>query len=247
MQHTYIPNRWRPYRNQEGGKVDLFSVMALTFLFAVYFNGVVFAAQDAYDIPQISKDAISKASNEVMAKPDIPYSMKEDIFRLEVVDMNWDIGVMVYTPEDAALIAKGPEGRKAGIFLLHGGSGDWRDVEPLAKLLVSKFGFKVTSMTYPGRLYLPEPSRNWPGDTITPGNMVNPLTVVRTPIWAKGAIITPDQYVVVLDNSKRERYGTLVMTRALEGTEFYDRMASWPPSTDIWRRKKGCRSVPPLQ
>ena len=77
-------------------------------------------------------------------------------------------------------------------------------------------------MTFPGRLYLDDPSRDWPGDTIHADG------TVRTPIWLKGEHITPDQYEVVRDTSMRMRYGTRTVARAKPGTIFYDRMAAWP-------------------
>ena len=95
-------------------------------------------------------------------------------------------------------------------------------MQKLARMICGKFGYKVTSMTYPGRLYLPDPSRDWPGDT------VNADGTVRTPIWLKGEIISPDDYEVVHDQSLRARYGTRIAARAKPGTRFYDRMASWP-------------------
>ncbi len=77
-------------------------------------------------------------------------------------------------------------------------------------------------MTYPGRLYLLDPSRNWPGDTIKPDG------TVRTPIWKKDELITPNQYEMMEDKSMLERYGTVILACAKEGTDFYDRMAGWP-------------------
>ena len=74
----------------------------------------------------------------------------------------------------------GPDGRKIGVFLTHGGASDWRSMEPLARLLAGKLGYRIASMTYPGRLYLPDPSRDWPGDTIRGDG------TVRTPIWLDG-------------------------------------------------------------
>ena len=95
-------------------------------------------------------------------------------------------------------------------------------MDDVACLLTGKFGFKVVSMTYPGRLYLLDPSRNWSGDTI------NPDGTVRTPIWNKDKLITHDQDEVVEDKSMMDRYGTTLLACAKEGTEFYNRMAGWP-------------------
>ena len=39
----------------------------------------------------------------------------------------------VYEPADAAQVARGADGKKIGIFLLHGGSGDYKSMEPMAQ------------------------------------------------------------------------------------------------------------------
>jgi hypothetical protein len=171
---------------------------------------------------QVSREECIQASQKLLAQPDIKITVKEDIFRLRVVEMDWDIGVMVYQPEDPSKIPVGADGKKVGVFLLHGGDGDYRAIEPVAKILSTKFGYKVASMTFPGRLYLQDPSRKWPGDTVHPDG------TVRTPIWKKDELITPDQYEVVQDKTKRERYGIRTVARAKIGTNFYHRMASWP-------------------
>ena len=98
--------------------------------------------------------------------------------------------------------SRGADGKRIGIFLLHGGSGDYKSMEPMAKLFAAKFGCKSVAMTFPGRLYLDDPSRDWPGDTIHPDGSV------RTPIWLAGEHIGADQYEVVRDTSMRLRYGT---------------------------------------
>jgi hypothetical protein len=77
-------------------------------------------------------------------------------------------------------------------------------------------------MTFPGRLHLDDPGRDWPGDTIRPDG------TARTPIWRRGEYVTPDQYELVEDNSKRMKYGTRRLARAKPGSRFYDRMAAWP-------------------
>ena len=146
----------------------------------------------------------------------------EDIFRINALGLDWDMGVTVYEPADPGQIARGADGKKIGIFLLHGGSGDFKSMEPMAKLFAEKFGCKAVAMTFPGRLYLDDPSRDWPDDTIHADG------TVRTPIWLKGEHITPDQYEVVRDTSMRLRYGTRTVARAKPGTIFYDRMAAWP-------------------
>ena len=170
----------------------------------------------------VSREEILQASETVRAMPDLPLKVEEDIFRIRAVGMDWDMGAVVYEPQDPSRIPVGPDGKKVGVFLLHGGSSDHRSKDELARMLAGKFGFKVTSMSYPGRLYLLDPSRNWPGDTI------NPDGSVRTPIWNKDQQITRDQYEVVEDKSMMERYGTVILACAREGTEFYHRMAGWP-------------------
>ena len=171
---------------------------------------------------KVSRSEIIQRSNAVLAKPDIKLRIEEDIFRIRVLEMDWDIGAMVYEPEDSSKIPVGPDGHKLGVFLLHGGSGDHRTKDDVARLLAGKFGFKVVSMTYPGRLYLLDPSRDWPGDTIHPDG------TVRTPIWNKDKLITPDQYEMEEDSSRMEKYGTMILACGKEGTEFYHRMAGWP-------------------
>ena len=112
--------------------------------------------------------------------PDIPLKEYEDLVRIQAVGMEWDIGAQIYEPEDPGKIVVGADGRKAGAYLLSGGDGDFKTMAPVARLLAGKFGFKVATMTYPGRLYLGDPSRNWPADTI------NPDGTIRTPIWLTG-------------------------------------------------------------
>lgn len=171
---------------------------------------------------ELSKEKIVEISDKVLAMPDLEVKAKEDIFRIRVLEMDWDVGGMVYEPEDASKIPLGPDGKKVGLFLIHGGSGDHRGKDAEARMLVAKFGFKVVTMTYPGRLYFADPNHDWPGDTI------NPDGSVRTPLWKKDEQITHDQYQVTEDKSLIEKYGTLILACAREGTVFFDRMAAWP-------------------
>jgi hypothetical protein len=170
----------------------------------------------------VSRDELVARSKAILAKPDLPMRQTEDIFRIHALALDWDMGVTVYQPENPKDAASGADGKKIGIFLLHGGSGDYKSMEPMAKLFAGKFGCKAVAMTFPGRLYLDDPSRDWPDDTIHPDG------TVRTPIWLKGEHITPDQYEVVRDDSMRMRYGLRTVARAKPGTIFYDRMAAWP-------------------
>ena len=187
----------------------------------------------------ISRADVVARSDAVLAAPDIPLVQTEDIFRVQAAGLDWDLGVMVYEPADPARVARGADGKKIGVFLLHGGSGDYKSMEPVAKLYAGKFGHKAVAMTFPGRLYLDDPSRDWPGDTIHPDG------TVRTPIWKQGERITRDQYDVVRDDSKRMRYGIRTVIHAKPGTIFYDRMAGWPLAFEAGMKDAMRRHFPP--
>lgn len=178
-------------------------------------------------------------ANEAMAKPSIAIRKSEDIFRIHELGLDWDIGVAVYDPEPAQTASRGADGKKVGIFLLHGGSGDYKTMEPVSKIYSEKFGFKVVCMTFPGRLYLDDPSRDWPDDTIHADG------TVRTPIWLKGERVTPDQYELVKDTKKRMKYGTRTNARAKPGSRFFDRMASWPAAFEEGMKTACARHFPP--
>ncbi len=173
---------------------------------------------------KIARPELVEISKKVLAMPDIPLQAREEIIRIRALEMDWDIAAMVYQPVDASRVPTGADGKKVGLFLLHGGSGDHRSMDRFARFLTAKFGYKIVNMSYPGRLYLNDASRNWPGDTIRADR------TVRTPIWLRGEEITPDQYDVVEDKeeSRRRRWGTLILACAKEGTTFYNRMAGWP-------------------
>lgn len=173
---------------------------------------------------EYSREEVIAISDRLLAQPDIPLKQTEDIFRIHEVGLDWDMGCMVYEPKDPSQAAVGADGKKIGVFLLHGGSGDYKSMEPIAKLYAGKFGHKCVAMTFPGRHYFDSPTRDWPGDTI------NKDGTVRTPIWLRGEKITPDQYEVVNDDTKRLRYGIRTVARAKPGTVFYDRMAGWLPA-----------------
>src|SRR3954454_4030532 len=181
-----------------------------------------------------SREQVLATSDAVLGKPAGEVKESEDIFRLVTLGLDWDIGVRVYEPQPAAKITRGADGKRVGIFLLHGGAGDYKSMEKFALLFAEKFGFKVVTMTFPGRLYLDDESRDWPGDTIKPDG------TVRTPIWLKGEYVTPDQYELVKDASKRMKYGIRTSARAKPGSRFYDRMASWPMAFEDGM-KEACR------
>jgi hypothetical protein len=186
----------------------------------------------------VSPDDIANLNQHVLALPESPISTREDIFRIHSLEMDWDIGVIVYQPQDSNKIAVGPDSKKAGVLLLHGGVSDYKSVERIAKTLPSKFGIKVATMTFPGRFYFSDTSRDWPGDVEYDDGSA------RTPLWSKETLITKDQYTIVQDTSKREDYGTLVSLSAKEGTDFFYRMAAWPAAFEEAVKETARRQFP---
>lgn len=200
------------------------------------------AANGAWAPPDsIPRPEVVKLSRETLDLPNIRVTNREDIFRIRALEMDWDIGTMTYAPEDPGRIPKAPDGRRAGIFLLHGGTSDYKSLEPVARMLATKFGFKVTLMTFPGRLYLLDPSRDWPGDTLEPDG------TGRTPLWTRETHIARDQYEVARDEARRESYGTVISLVAREGTEFYHRMAAWPVAFEEALRESCRREFDPSE
>ena len=65
-------------------------------------------------------------SDEIVNRPDIPFVEYEDLFRIDVVGMDWDIGAQIYEPSDPSQIAVGADGKKIGVYLLSGGDGDFK-------------------------------------------------------------------------------------------------------------------------
>ena len=189
----------------------------------------------------LSREELVTMSDAMLGRPDLAIEETETIERIESLGLEWDVGAMVYAPRDLADYPTGRDGRHIAMFVLHGGSGDYRSMERLCRLLSGKLGCKVVSMTYPGRLYLNDPSRDWPGDTIAGDG---PDRKVRTPIWLRGEEITSDQYELIEDTALRARYGTRLMARARPGTNFYDRMASWPVAFED-AMKHFCRELLP--
>src|SRR5437867_3162256 len=97
------------------------------------------------------REQVLATSDAVLAKLAGEVRESEDIFRLAALGLDWDIGVRVYEPTS---ISRGADGKKVGIFLLHGGAGDFKSMEKFALLFAEKFALKVVTMTFPGRLYL---------------------------------------------------------------------------------------------
>lgn len=173
---------------------------------------------------QVSKPDIVQLSREVLAMPDIPVKSQEVVHRIRALGLDWDIAASVHEPEDPSRIPIGPDGRKIGLFILHGGGGHHGGKREFARFLAAKFGYRVVNMSYPGNYNLESPNGDWSGETMLPDGSV------RTPIYLKGERITKDQYKVITDteDSRRRRWGTLYLACATEGTNFYNRMAGWP-------------------
>ena len=188
---------------------------------------------------RVERSELVKISYSMLGDPDIPWSRSEDISTIHSNGMDWDVGTMVYTPNDESKIPRGPDGKKIGIFMTHGGASDWRSMEPLAKTFCGKRGYKVCSMTYPGRFYFDDPDHDWPGDTFRSDG------TVRTPIWQRGEAISPDQYEINADDDHREIYGTRRYAVASPGSQFYLRMASWPKAIVEAMKDICARHFPP--
>ncbi len=185
----------------------------------------------------LDRESVIDISKQLLNSNPIELDETEDIFRVESLGLEWDFGVGIYQPKEASDQAVGPDGKKIGIFMLHGGSGDYKLMAPVARAY-ARLGHKVVSMSLPGRLYLDDPSRDWPGDTIKPDG------TVRTPIWKIGEAITSDQYDVDTDESKRTRYGRRTVARAKPGSLFYLRMAGWPAAYEVGAREAMRRHLP---
>jgi hypothetical protein len=190
-------------------------------------------AQSFFPPTDITKEDTTAMIRNFMSKPDLQLTggdkgYVEDIIRFNAVDLDWDIGMSVHQPLDETKIPRGADGKKIGIFLLHGGSGDFKSMHRQAKILASKLGYKVISMSYPGRHAFHTPSRDWPGRNVTAYDHHKYSLEVRTPIWLQDEYITRDQYDIVKDHSQRARYGIRTLAKAKPGTTFYNRMAGWP-------------------
>ena len=186
----------------------------------------------------ITREAIVAASLEVLGRIDHEVIETPHVLTLNELGLEWDIGYTTYEPAASDAVPFDPSGARIGFFLLHGGSSDYRFMAPLARLLARKFGYKVTSMTYPGRLNFDAPNHDWPGDTI------NPDGSIRMPVWRRGEVISPDQVEIVTDTTMRARYGTRTNARARPGTLFYDRMAAWPAAFESAMKEICAREFP---
>ena len=55
----------------------------------------------------VSREQCIKDTEEVLGLPDIPITSSEDIFRISVLGMDWDLGMVVHQPADASKIPAG--------------------------------------------------------------------------------------------------------------------------------------------
>jgi len=62
----------------------------------------------------VSRDRCIKDTEEIFGKPELQLKQTEDIFRIDVLGMEWDLGMMVYEPDNASKIPTGADGKKAG-------------------------------------------------------------------------------------------------------------------------------------
>jgi hypothetical protein len=98
--------------------------------------------------PNYAREQCIKDTEEVLGMPDIAIKSTEDIFRINVLGLDWDLGMVVHQPADASKIPTGADGKKIGFFLLHGGSSDFKGIERHSKLLASKYGCRVIAGTF---------------------------------------------------------------------------------------------------
>ena len=192
------------------------------------------ARMASYQPPaDITEGETAEMIESFMDRPNIPLEAgdagyTEDIIRVEAVGMEWDIGMSVHQPADPDSVPTGADGKKVGVFLLHGGSGDFKSMHKQADLLARKLGYKVVSMSFPGRHAFHTEGRDWPGRNVTAHDHATYSLELRTPIWKQGEHVTRDQYDVITDRDQRPRYGTRTLAKAKPGTTFYHRMAGWP-------------------
>lgn len=208
-------------------------LLLIGFTFIVTMASMTVAAVGYLPPTDVTEEDTQAMIRNFMSRPDIPLkgddkAYIEDIVRINAVGMDWDLGMSVHEPADPSKIPVGADGKKIGIFLLHGGSGDFKSMHRQAELLARKLGYKVISMSYPGRHAFHTGNRDWPGRNVTAYDHHKFSLEVRTPIWLQGEYITRDQYDIVEDHEQRPRYGIRTLARAKPGTTFYHRMAGWP-------------------
>ncbi|MEK7334563.1 MAG: hypothetical protein AAB222_04490, partial [Candidatus Binatota bacterium] len=59
----------------------------------------------------VPREQIIKDAKKILAMPDIPVKKTEEIIRIRTLEMDWDIGAVVYGPEDQVRIPVAPDGK----------------------------------------------------------------------------------------------------------------------------------------
>lgn len=78
--------------------------------------------QSSWEPPAaLSLEQVFQLDRQVASMPDLSVLIHEDIFRIRELEMDWDIGVVVYDPENADNIPIGPDGKRSGSFYFTAG------------------------------------------------------------------------------------------------------------------------------
>ena len=73
--------------------------------------------QSSWEPPKaLSLDEVLQLDRQVASMPDLSIRVHEDIFRIRELEMDWDIGVMVYEPENTNRSPSGPMAKRSGSF-----------------------------------------------------------------------------------------------------------------------------------
>ena len=59
----------------------------------------------------VTREQCIKDTEDVLARPDIPIKRSEDIFRVNVLGLDWDLGMVVYEPKEPKKIPRGADGK----------------------------------------------------------------------------------------------------------------------------------------
>lgn len=191
---------------------------------------------------EVTEDQLAELSAEVLARPKVPHTVRDDIFRIECGGLGWDIAGRVYAPDDAHIL-RGADGKKVGAFLLHGGGGDHRGMDNLAMLLVEQFGMKVATVSYPGHWHWEGDTHDWPGTPQDDGT-----GQPRLPQYDRQNPIGHDEYDLVTDKEEAEvrlHRGTSFFLAARPGTQFWHRQAAWPLAYETAFLTSCARNFPP--
>ena len=57
----------------------------------------------------ITREQCIKDTEEVLSMPDVPIKTAEDIFRIQVLGMDWDLGMVVHEPVDSSKLPAGAD------------------------------------------------------------------------------------------------------------------------------------------